>query len=123
MTQLKLKDRDFEIEFSAAMQGFRLVIREWDASTREWELVENFVGDQFIGQTQFEALSSFTSQEFDDASLAEVPAISLGIDIRFAEDEDCSKCDYFGNADEMVVIKDEDGFDTYLCIDCAEENN
>jgi len=117
----KINDREFEIEFSAAMQGFRLVIREWDASTREWELVDNFIGDQFIAQTQFEALSSFTSQEFDDASLAELPAIALGIDIRFDEDEDCSNCDYFGNADEMFLKKDEDGFDIYLCIDCEEK--
>jgi hypothetical protein len=112
---VKVRNKELEIEFDGSMQGFRMHAMEWDGSN--WQNIDGFTWDiQRIGQTQFEALCDLASELFGCASDAEIIADQLGIPFRFSEDEDCSECDFFGNADEMATTPDGDP----LCLDCAE---
>lgn len=112
MPQLKVNNREFNIEFDGSMQGFRMNASEWDGSN--WQDIEDFTWDiQRIGQTQFEALCDLSSELFSEAVYAEDFATTLGVDIRFTDDVDCRDCDYFGNYSEMAEVDDE-----YLCLDC-----
>lgn len=117
MQRAKVENREFEVEFSTANQGFRLSVMEYHKTENDWRFLQDFYNTIFINQTQFEALGELSSEIFGEAVYAEDFAQQLDIDMRFSDDIDCRDCDYFGNYEEM---QEQDG--EYLCLDCMEEN-